>query len=198
MLRLGALMIVFAWIITTVLWLAIWIPFYVIGFLVTWIGLVVCGRKAEHMAFPWWFWDSNHGINGTLDYNNLNWIGICNPDVFLAPDPEAAARGIVDRKDGNERKFKNRWIWITWRNPVTNVSMYLLGKRIRKPVTERNWTFGPVILGRVRCGWLWTYSVTIRYPGGNRCFYYAFGWKFLDPSDGRARFLYRISPYRAL
>lgn len=150
------------------------------------------------MWFPWWFWDSNHGINGTLDYNNLNWVYICNPEVGQAPDPIEACKHIIDQKIGNERKYGNRWIWTTWRNPVTNVSMYLLGVKIRKPVITKQWSFGPFLFQRDRSGILWQYSFTLKYPGAKRGFFWGWGWKFTDPSEGRARFIYRISPYRSL
>lgn len=191
-------MVVLVYLISTVLWLGVWIPFYLLGFLCTWLGLIFTTRNSEHMWFPWWFWDNNHGINGTLGYNNLNWVAICNPDVMMAPDPESAARGIVDRRDGNERRYGNRWLWTTWRNPVTNVSMYLIGARIRREVVCKSWSFGPFLIERGSAGLLRQYGFTIFYPGRKRSFYWSFGWKVLDPSEGRARFMYRISPYRAV
>ena len=189
---------IFAWIVTTLLWLGIWMPFYLLGYISTWLGLLFCNRNSEHMAFPWWFWDNIDGINGTLEYKNLNWVYICNPEVnWKVKDPIALAKKIVDSKQGNERKYKNRWTWVTFRNPVTNLSLYLIGVKITNPVTSNTYNFGPFVFVSDKSGFLWTYAFTIKY-NNERGFFYSFGWKFTDPSDGRARFLYRISPYKQL
>lgn len=188
----------FAWLITTLLWVLVWIPFYILGFLLTWIGLIFTNRNSEHMFFPWWFWDNNHGINGTLDYNNLNWVYLCNPqENWKVPDPIAKCKEIIDSKKGNERTYGKRWQWVTWRNPVTNVSMYLIGVKINKPVIANTYSFGPFEFEIDTSGSLWYYGFTLKYST-KKGFYYGFGWKFTDPSDGRARFVYRISPFRSL
>lgn len=191
-------MVIIAWFVSTVLWVTLWLPVYFIGFLWTWVGLLFCNRDSEHVWFPWWPWDNSHGINGTLDYQNLNWVYLCNPQVnWAVPDPIALAKQIVDDKTGNERKYGKRWLWITWRNPVSNWSMYFMGKKISKPVTDKTWEFGPFVIRKNTCGLLWTYAFTLKY-GNGKGFFYSFGWKFTDPVEGIARFLYRISPNKAL
>ena len=155
-------MIIFAWFISTLLWIGVWIPFYILGFFVTWIGLLFATRSSEHMPFPWWFWDSNSGINGTINYQNLNWVGICNPWVADSSDPVDMAKSVVRTLQGNERKFINRWIWITWRNPVTNVSRWLIGVSERK-YTKNQWNFGPFVFEKISTGFLWCYSFTLKY-----------------------------------
>ena len=191
-------MIVIRWLITTILWLTIWIPVYLLGFFVTWIGLLFCKTTDNHLPKLWWIWDNSHGINGTIDYNNLNWVYICNPTEFVnVKDPIAVCKNIVDSRIGKERSFKNRWVWITWRNPVSNLSLYGIGLKINKNINEYKRNLGPIVFEKVICGYGWFYSFTIKY-NLTRGFYYGFGWKFLDPADNRARFMYRISPYRAL
>lgn len=191
-------MIIVAWLISTALWLGVWIPFYLLGFVSTWLGLLFCNRDSEHMAFPWWFWDSNAGINGTIDYMNLNWVYICNPQVnWNVPDPTKLAMEIVDSKQGNERKYKNRWIWVTWRNPVTNVSRWLIGMGLPGAIKEKTWKLGPLSCQRLLSGVRWSYSLALNY-GNGRCFFYRFGWKLDDPQQGRCCFMYRISPWKAL
>lgn len=185
-------MIVFAWLISTVLWLGVWIPFYILGFAVTWLGLLFCKRSDEHMSFPFWFWDSNAGINGTIGYENLNWVAICNPWVKTIED----AKSVVNSLQGNERKYGNRWIWITWRNPVTNVSRYLIGRGENK-FSRRVWTFGPLKLERLLVTLGWSYALTWDY-GNGKGFFYRFGWKYDDIQQGRACFMYRISPGKTL
>ena len=148
------------------------------------------------MPWPWWSWDSNAGINGTIGYENLNWVGICNPWVMKRGDPVGAAKLVVDTKTGNERKYGNRWIWITWRNPVTNVSRYLIGRSAR-PFSRRVWTLGPFKLERLLVTLGWSYSFTWQFTK-DRGFFYRFGWKYDDIQQGRACFMYRISPWKAL
>lgn len=199
MIILDVFLFIFRWAVTTVLWLAVWIPIYILGFFVTWIGLLFCKRSSEHMAWPWYFWDNNHGINGTLGYNNMNWIGICNPELFdLTPSKRIkAAYKLVDTQTGKERSFKNRWLWVTWRNPVSNLSLYPMGLKITKPVNKVIKDNGRFRFEKVTSGLGWFYSLTIRY-NSERGFFYGIGWKFLDPSEDRARFIYRISPNREL
>ena len=188
-------MIVIAWLISTLLWVGVWIPFYLLGFLVTWLGLVGKSRNAEHMWFPWWFWDSNAGINGTLRYENLNWVYICNQNEYNFTSIETAKR-IVDQKVGKERTFVRRWQWVTWRNPVTNVSRYLIGRGEQK-FDRKVWSFGPFKLERLTVTLGWSYAFTLSY-GFGRGFFYRFGWKYDDIQQGRACFMYRISPWKAL
>lgn len=190
-------MIVFAWLISTVLWLAVWIPFYVLGFLTTWAGLLFCNCDSEHMPLPWWFWDNNAGINGTLRYENLNWVYICNPEKnWNVRDPTKLAMAIVDARIGNERTYKNRWIWITWRNPVTNISRWLIGRGQRQ-FSRRVWTLGPLKLERLLVTLGWSYAFTWQFTK-TRGFFYRFGWKYDDIQQGRACFMYRISPWKLL
>lgn len=190
-------MIIFAWLISTVLWLAVWIPFYLLGFLTTWMGLLFCNRDSEHMPWPWWFWDNNAGINGTLRYENLNWVFICNPDVnWNVKEPIKVAMKIVDDKKGNERKYGNRWTWITWRNPVTNISRWLIGRGARS-YSRRTWKLGPFKIERLLVTLGWSYSFTWQFTK-ERGFFYRFGWKYDDIQQGRACFMYRISPWKAL
>lgn len=190
---------IFAWVITTFIWLTVWIPFYILGFLVTWVGILFCNRNSEKLPLLWWPWDNSHGINGTIGYNNLNWVIICNPDILLYPANKQLSqiKYIVDSKTGNERTYKNRWVWITWRNPVSNLSLYPMGKKITNEVVTTQTTIGSFIFEKTTSGFLWFYSITIKYSD-KRGFFYGFGWKFTDPADNRARFIYRISPYRAL
>ena len=189
-------MIIFAWLISTILWVGVWIPFYILGFLTTWLGLLFCKRSSEHMAFPWWFWDSNAGINGTIGYENLNWVGICNPWIMNTADPIATAKSVVNSQQGNERKYGNRWIWVTWRNPVTNVSRWLIGRGEQK-FSRRVWTLGPLKLERLLVTLGWSYAFTWDY-GNGKGFFYRFGWKYDDIQQGRACFMYRISPGKTL
>lgn len=199
MIILNFLLFVVRWAVTTILWLGLWIPIYVLGFFVTWIGLLFCKRSSEHLAWPWWFWDNNHGINGTLGYNNMNWVGICNPWLLKLPFNKQfkQAHNLVDSQTGQERTFKNRWIWVTWRNPVSNLSLYLMGLKIKKPVTTVTKEFWRFKFERTTSGLGWFYGITFKY-NNDRGFFYGIGWKWTDPSEGRARFMYRISPYREL
>ena len=190
-------MIIFAWLISTALWLCVWIPFYILGFLVTWAGLMGQGREVEHMWFPWWFWDSNAGINGTLRYENLNWVYICNPQVnWNVPDPLKLAMSIVDAKTGNERTFGKRWEWVTWRNPVTNVSRWLIGCG-QKQFNRRVWTFGKLKIERLSSFPWWSYSFSFYWTDKHYSFY-RFGWKLDDVQQGRSCFMYRITPWRSV
>lgn len=189
-------MIIFAWLISTLLWVTVWIPFYILGFFVTWIGLLFTNRNSEHMLFPWWFWDSNAGINGTLGYENLNWVLICNPWLGSFQNPIERAKDLIDSENGNERKYSNRWIWVTWRNPVTNVSRWLIGLSGRE-YTKSGWSFGPFEYEKLSTGFLWSYSFTFKYTS-KKGFFYRFGWKFDDIQQGRACFMYRISPFKTL
>ena len=187
-------MIIFAWLISTLLWVTVWIPFYILGFFVTWIGLLFTTRNSEHMPFPWWFWDSNAGINGTLGYQNLNWVLICNPWLSNSVNPINNAKYLIDSKKGNERTYMNRWLWVTWRNPVTNISRWLIGVSER-PFEVEGWEAGPLVYQHISAGFLWSYSFTFKYSD-KRGFFFRFGWKFDDVQDGRACFIYRISPYK--
>lgn len=189
-------MIIFAWLISTALWLCVWIPFYLLGFLVTWLGLIGKSRSAEHMWFPWWFWDSNAGINGTIDYMNLNWVGICNPWVMNTPDPKATAISVVNSMQGKERTFIRRWQWITWRNPVTNVSRWLIGCG-EKELTSKTWAFGRLTIDRLTAFPFWSYSFSFRWTSSHYSFY-RFGWKLDDVQQGRSCFMYRITPWRSV
>ena len=190
-------MIIFAWLISTVLWVGVWIPFYLLGFFVTWAGLVGRSRDAEHMWFPWWFWDSNAGINGTIDYMNLNWVYLCNPQVnWNVPDPTKLAMQIVDNQTGNERTFKKRWVFITWRNPVTNVSRWLIGCG-QKNFDRRTWSLGPLKVERLLAGVRWSYAFSFYWTSSHYSFY-RFGWKLDDPQQGRSCFMYRITPWRSV
>lgn len=196
---LNTFLLVLQWILTTILWLLFWIPTYLTGFLVTWIGLLFCNKNSEHMPRLWWLWDNSHGINGTLNNNNLNWVVICNPEIYDLPFDERLKQIqlLVENKTGKERTFKNRWIWITWRNPVSNLSLYPMGINIKKSVFRKEFKFKRFVFEKVSCGLFWFYSATFKY-NADRGFYYSFGWKFLDPADDRARFIYRISPFKKL
>ena len=44
------------WIITTAIWVCVWLPFYILGYLVVWVGLLFCDRDSEHMPKLWWPW----------------------------------------------------------------------------------------------------------------------------------------------
>ena len=186
-------MIVIYWLISTALWLSLWLPFYITGFVFTLLGLLGRSRDAEHMWLPFWLWDSNAGINGTLNGMNLNWVLICNPG--LNGDLTKAAQ-IVANKEGNERKYWNRWKWIAFRNPVTNLSRWILGVSSRNYTTS-SWGFGPLSVVIEHGGWVWSYAFTLNY-GIKRGFFYRFGWKLDDPQQGRCCFMYRISPWKAL
>lgn len=187
------------WAITTFLWIVCWIIPYIIGYFVTWVGLLFCNKDSEHMPILWWGWDNNHGINGTLGYNNLNWVIICNPEINDLPVKKQfkQVKLLVDTKTGKERSFKNRWIWTTFRNPVTNISLYMIGLKLTKPVVSKFKEFKNIQVEKTTSGFGWFYSITIKY-NSERGFYYGIGWKFTDPSENRARFIYRISPYRLL
>lgn len=198
-------MFLIRYLISIFLWLTIWIPIYLLGFLVGWMGLLFCNRDSEHMPKLWWFWDNEtHGINGTLGGNNPKWVLICNPEVF--PEGEsldkqyATLQRIVSEKSGKERTFWNRWVWLYWRNPVTNISLYTLGVKIKdKPINVfyRNW-FNKITFSHYQSGPWWCYILMFQYSN-TKSFFHVFGWKLLDLSpekDGsqRARFMFRISP----
>lgn len=189
-------MIIFAWLISTVLWVGVWIPFYLLGFLVTWAGLVGRSRDAEHMWFPWWFWDSNAGINGTLRYENLNWVYLCNQHDYNFSTIETAKR-IVDQKIGKERTFLMRWQWITWRNPVTNVSRWLIGCKGPTIIKTKTWNLGKLRIVRDTAFPFWSYSFSFYWTDKHYSFY-RFGWKLDDVQQGRSCFMYRITPWRSV
>lgn len=172
-------MVVFYWIISTFVWLLAWLPLYLLGFFVTWAGLLLCDARAEHMPWPWWFWDNSHGINGTLHGNNARWPILCK---------------------GKERTFNNRWTWVTWRNPVSNLSLYILGIKSPPQFDRREWHFGPITIERCISkgpAWLRSYTVYWRWSETQYA-QHSFGWKVADTvtSENRARFIYRISPCR--
>lgn len=172
-------MILIYWPVVTLIWLAVWLPFYVLGFAVTWIGLLLTPEDAEHMPILFWPWDNSHGVNGTLDGNNPGWRIKCG---------------------GKERTFKNRWIWVTWRNPVSNLSLYPLGFVCPPQYDAKQWELWRVRVERVTCRaapWLRSYSLFI-YWSSHRYFQTTIGWKVNDTitSGGRSRFMYRISPWR--
>ena len=188
-----------------ILWILIWIPFYILGFLVGWIGLIFCKRESEHMPWLWWPWDNKaHGINGTLSGNNPKWVVICNPEAF---PPEGGMdenykilQKIVNEKTGKERTFWKRWVWLIWRNPVSNLSLDWLGAKITKPV--KNVYFkkfnGGSSFALYRSGIFWCYVLFFSYSN-NKGFYHVFGWKLLDLTQDekggtKARFMFRISP----
>lgn len=186
------------WLITTIIWITCWLPFYFIGFFVTWIGLLFCNKDSIHMPKLWWLWDNSHGINGTINDNNGNWVIICNNGINATPEEKRKILAhCFSTNLGLERTYRNRWIWITWRNPVSNLSMYLMGLKINKPVEYYSKSFGPFKFEKATSGRGWFYAFTLKYNNA-RGFFYAIGWKFLDPAEGRARFMYRISPFRAL
>jgi len=186
------------WIMTTVIWVCVWIPFYILGYLVVWVGLLFCDRASEHMPKLWWPWDNYDGINGTLYMHNLNWVYICNPDAFVnIKDPTLVAMSIVLTQTGNERKYGRRYEWCAFRNPVSNVSMYMIGAKLRKPVNVWSKLIGPFFFECNTSGALWYYGFAIQYSSTKE-FYYGWGWKFTDVVDGIARFVYRISPSRTI
>lgn len=186
------------WAITTLIWLLIWIPFYILGYLVVWIGLLFCDWDAVHMPKLWWPWDNYDGINGTLYYHNLNWVYICNPEMFVGvKDPTAKAIQIVDEKTGAEHTYGRRYQWLAFRNPISNVSMYMIGKKVTKPVNLWTGTWWKFRFECNTCGWLWYYGIAFQYSDTKEA-YYGWGWKFADVVDGIARFVYRISPSRSV
>jgi len=135
------------------IFLGLFLPAYLVGFLVTWLGLLLCDHTSEHMSWPWWPWDNIHGINGTLGGNNPKWPRIT---------------------DGKHRTFKYRWVWVTWRNPVSNFSRLIGVKTPSK--------------------WAWQHDYSVPY-GNGREFWFRFGWKLSDPKNGKSPFLFRISPW---
>lgn len=164
-----------------------WLAGYVSGFFVTWIGLVFCGKDAEHMPVLFWIWDNPDGINGTARGNNPIWPRICGSE-------EAT------------RTFKNRWIWVTWRNPVSNLSR-LLGRRT-----------GAVAERKARTGEFmdhpWVYESLMAYDAARcapvrlrqfkmlwgkefeRMVWIRLGWSLLalDEDTGVAKLLFRFTP----
>lgn len=189
----------FRYLASLALWLTLWIPFYLLGFLVGWIGLLFCTRESEHLPWLWWPWDNSHGINGTLNGNNPKWVVICNPEIMDLPVHAQGSylRCLIESKTGKERTYRNRWIWLFWRNPVSNLSLYPMGMKVDKPLKTVRYETGPFVYEKVLCGAAWFYGLTFKYHA-KRGFYHAFGWKFRDPAEGRARFMFRISPYREL
>jgi len=195
-------MLPFRYLASLTLWLALWIPFYLLGFLAGWAGLLFCTRESEHLPWLWWPWDNSHGINGTLNGNNPKWVVICNPEIKDFPVYEQGnyLRWLIESKAGKERAYRKRWIWLFWRNPVSNLSLYPMGVSVTRPVrrSTRLHEFG-IMTERVTAGWPWFYSVLMPY-NARRGLYFGFGWKLLDidPTTRRARFIFRISPYREL
>lgn len=200
---------IFRFIITFIIWVLFWIPFYILGFFVTWLGLLFLNRNSEHMIPLFWPWDNSHGVNGTLPsfdnpVNNPKWVLLCNPETFNTLPAESVWNTILEivkNKSGNERTFSKRWVWCTWRNPVSNLSLYFLGKKVKNPIHIKKYNFNFFIIEKVTSQGGWFYSITIPY-NDERCFYHSFGWKYLDlyvnESYSRARFIFRISPYREI
>ena len=197
---------ILSFIISLFLWIFIWIPFYILGFLLIWIGLLFCVRTSERMPILWWFWDNTpHGINGTLktngQINNMKWVYICNkPEIDQLPENKKYnfMVSLVESKTGKERTYKNRWVWCAWRNAVSNLSLYLIGLKVTKPIYPITKLIGNRIkIEKVTSGLGWFYSFMYKY-NNERCLYLAFGWKFLDICDNRARFIFRISPWREI
>lgn len=192
------------WFVTSLVWVSTWLPMYIFGYMWTFIPLLFTNRNSDHMPFFGWFWDSNHGIHGALGYNNLKWVYACNKDrinerIPLGIDIWRECRVIVDNKSGNERTFWNKWKWITFRNPVTNLSLYVIGFKVTKPVEYYSWMKGLLCVERLESGWMWLYTIRLFYSKAKtHYFHYSFGWKLNDLSEGRARFIYRISPWRTL
>lgn len=192
------------------LWITLWIPFYILGFLVGWIGLLFCNKDSEHLPKLWWPWDNSHGINGTLGGNNPKWVYLCNPELQDESVPlsirQQKMQFIIDNKTGKERTFIKRWIWLYWRNPVSNLSLWWIGAKIpmvngEYVKTENTYYrvfFNRLTIGCYRCGKLWCYNFMFQYSD-KKAFYHVVGWKLLDITTDvegghRARFMYRISP----
>jgi len=104
----------------TLLFVILWLPFFLLGLIFVPVSLALSKRTTEHLPRVFWFWDTPHGING-----DSAWIADCNPDVFMAPDPEAACAHITKWKSGNERKFGKRLKWLIWENPNSNLKHLL-------------------------------------------------------------------------
>lgn len=199
----------YRWPVVTFLWLLFWIPVYILGYFVTWIGLLFCNRGSEHMPVLWWLWDNCLGINGTINYNNLKWPYTCNKKAI---DKEAALTGRnvwdvtkswVDMQTGKERSYGKRWIWVTFRNPVSNLTRGFLGRKMSadQPITTKTWKFLNVHVRRDEVGFLlWQYEVDF-YWNSKKAFQYIIGWKVTDLGAGggdHAVFMYRISPFRTM
>lgn len=188
-------MIILAWLISTTLWLTIWLPFVTLGYLTTWLGLLFCNRASEHMPRLWWPWDSVTGINGTICFRNLDWVIECNKDDWHFSSPETAKR-IVAHHLGRERTYPARWLWVTVRRPADNIARWLLGRAQPRDtrVSRRTWTLGAASLVRdlaaTPAGWL--YTLTLPYTS-TRALRYRFGWKWHEIQLGRAHFIYQIT-----
>ena len=199
----------YRWPIATALWLIFWIPVYIAGYLFTWIGLLFCNRDSEFMPKLWWLWDNCYGINGTIEYNNLKWPYTCNKrkiDEYAASTGRSiwdVTKDLVDKKIGAERTYRNRWIWVTFRNPVSNLTRVLLGRKMtpETPIATKQWKFLNVEIRRDQAGFLrWQYEVNFYWSAKKR-FQYIIGWKVTDLGAGggdRAVFMYRISPFRSV
>ena len=198
-------MFVLHWFLSIVFWVVVWIPFYVLGFLVGWMGLLFCNRDSEHMPWLWRPWDNKaHGINGTLGGNNPKWVIICNPELQDESIPlserQKMMNDIIKNKTGKERTYWKRWVWLIWRNPVSNLSLGWLGAKITRPVKNvycKKFKGGSSV-ALYRSGIFWCYVLFFSY-NATKGFYHVFGWKLLDlTEDGegktKARFMFRISP----
>jgi len=198
--------LILRWFLTTILFLTTWLPFYILGYFITWFPLLFTNKNSEHMPFFGWPWDNVWGINGTLSMKNLKWVYTCNKkeiDAKVASDNvniwEECQR-IVQAKTGNERSYKNRWIWVTFRNPVSNISLYLLGVVVNGEVVTKNWKFLNTTIQRDELGWKWLYTINFHWTK-TKCFQHMFGWKVTDPTAGngiKTVFMYRISPWRTV
>ncbi len=164
-----------------------WLIGYVSGYFVTWIGLLFCKEQDEFMPKLFWLWDNPDGINGTVRGNNPIWPRICGSEKAT-------------------RTFRNRWIWITFRNPVSNLSR-LLGRRT-----------GAVQSRKVRTGVFldcpWVYESLMAYDAARgapvplrqfsmlygkdhgRKLWIRLGWSLLalDQDTGVAKLLFRFTP----
>ncbi len=199
----------YRWLIATVIWLFIWIPVYLLGYFVTWIGLLFCHRDSEFMPKLWWLWDNCYGINGTIDYNNLKWPYTCNKkqiDDLAAKTGQSiweVTKQVVDRHTGKERTYGKRWVWVTFRNPVSNLSRVVLGRTMQPetPIRTKEWAFLNLTIRRDEAGWLrWQYDINFFWSKTKR-FQFYFGWKITDLGAGGgniAVFMYRISPFRSI
>jgi hypothetical protein len=155
---------------------------------------------------PWfgWPWDNVWGINGTLSYRNLKWVYTCNRkeiDYLVATQGVniwETCKKIVDDKIGKERSYGNRWVWVTFRNPVSNVSLYLIGTKMSTgEVVSKTWKFLNVEVQRDELSWKWQYTIKFFWTK-TKCFLYTIGWKLTDPMAGngvKTVFMYRITPF---
>ena len=168
-------MIVVHFIFSLFLWVFWILPVYLLGFQMVTIGLLFCREDSEHMPFIFWPWDNWTGINGTLFGQNPSWPRITN---------------------GKNRTYRYRWIWLAWRNPVSNWSR-ILAPVIKEGVVHTERRFWRFTYQTNRIEWFWDYAFSVRLTEAREAFF-RFGWKLSEKPGRIAKMMFRVSPWKQI